>query len=135
MIRSFLHVGAGASVGFDPLIPQYDTSAGWKYIEKLIDDGDVCGTFHTHPPGIKDFSETDWQVIRGLAKAYGKKLLYHGVRAAGGDKTHWIAVNLVGGSVLVYDFGYWTDKMDYAIVLPLPAHVVYEHVCLVLSCE
>lgn len=126
-IRTFISIGQPSVVGFDPDNPGADTAAGWQRLDGLIEDGRVRGLFHTHPEGVLDFSEQDKRAQTALAQAKGKLPIYHGVQALGNSTAHWIAMHMISGKVICYDFGWQeSDLADPVILLPLPPVAVWD---------
>lgn len=122
-IRSFLPAGQFASVGFDCDNPGTDTNSGWKNVDDLIEKQNVRGIFHTHPKGILDFSETDFITMIGLAKANGRRPLFHGVQSLG-SQSHFICARMLRSQVHFYDLGWFDlDVNDPIIILPGPPFV------------
>lgn len=105
MYRDRVSVCQPGSASFDPENPGVDSFSSWQCLDELIENKGCCGTFHTHPPGVDDFSSTDWRTYRGLARANGKKVLYHGIQACGSEASRWIAMCMIKGNVLVFNLG------------------------------
>jgi len=112
LIRSFISIGTAGNVSFAGI---YDDSKKWAEIDKLIDQGSVRGTFHTHPYGIFYFSEMDLSVQSGLAKSNGSKMLWHGISSA--DESKFVAVQMLNGVIFTYDYGYIKDDLDNPIIV------------------
>lgn len=120
-VRSFLSVGTPVVSGFDDSSPGEDTLSGWNRLDELIEKHSVRGIFHTHPPGVVDFSDQDRQSQIGLAKANGVRLIYHGVQACDCPQAHWIVLNYTGGRVICHDLGWFdSNPIDPIVLLPLP---------------
>lgn len=130
MLRSFLYCGSSTGVSFDPVVTNADSTTGWKFLEQLIDEHGIIGDLHTHQDG--DFTDQDMQTIRGFAKAYGKKYLYHGVYCEG--VTHWICAHMINGQVIIYDFGKRQDDMGPVVVLPTPLSIKQGDGFLIVPC-
>lgn len=123
-LRSFVTVCQPGMSGFDPAHPGEDTPQGWKNLDAMIENENVRGTFHTHPPGFYDFSVKDWQSMKGLAMANGMRPIYHGVQAVDQTTAHFICLRMVGGVIHQYDFGFFdVDIHSPVIVLPAPPDV------------
>lgn len=124
MVRSFLTVGSAAMSGFDPDHPDEDTVEGWKVLDGLIENQNVRGTFHTHPPNMNDFSSKDWSSIEALAKANGMMPIWHGVQAVNDSVSHFVCARMIKGHVQIYDLGWYNVPInDPVIILPLPPRI------------
>lgn len=121
VIRSWEVVCQPAQASFDLNNPGEDTLEGWQRLDNMIKYEHVVGIFHTHPPGITSFSGTDDRTHEGLAEAYGKKYLWHGVQAYGCDYAHILCMHMIKPKIITYDFGkIKSDIEDSVLLLPLP---------------
>lgn len=84
LIRTFAYVCDSGQASLDPVHPGLDTREAWNEMDAFIDEQGACGFFHTHPPDCWSWSGQDIRTQNGLAKANGKKFLWHGVQAASG---------------------------------------------------
>jgi len=118
VIRSWYGVGLHSTV-----------DASWDYLEDKILKGEVIGIFHTHPPGCSCFSSTDETMQSGFAKAFGRRLLWHGVQAADADFCTLKCMQMVTpGVIMTYDFGRMkSDIQDEVLILPLPPKIDVQH--------
>lgn len=82
LIRTFAYVCDSGQASLDPEHPGVDSFEAWKQMDAFIDEQGACGFFHTHPSGLYRWSGQDIRTQNGLAKANGKKYLWHGVQAA-----------------------------------------------------
>ncbi len=101
LIRTFAYVCDSGQASLDPEHPGVDSLEAWEEMDAFIDDHGACGFFHTHPPGCYSWSGQDIRTQNGLAKANGKKFLWHGVQAAS------------GGGITVYGSDFvccWMDR-------------------------
>lgn len=120
-IRSFLTVGSPGLSGFDKNSEGKDTHAGWLVLDDLIENENVRGTFHTHPPGVRDFSYQDYRSMIGLSKANGIMPLFHGVQSLNSDVAHFMCFQMVQNKVFFYDLGWIkSDVRDPVLILPAP---------------
>ncbi len=85
LIRTFAYVCASGQASLDPDHPGVDTFEAWEAMDAFIEEQGARGFFHTHPSGCYNWSAQDVCTQNGLAKANGKKFLWHGVQAASGD--------------------------------------------------
>lgn len=123
LVRSFVHVCQPGSASFDPESPGADSFAAWEIMDDLIENQGVVGFFHTHPPGIPDFSGTDIRTQNGLAKTYGNTFLWHGVQPQSLETSKFVCSWMQGGRVFRYEYDSIKDNLDDAgIQLPLPQH-------------
>jgi len=121
MVRSFISIGTPHMSGFDSDFPGQDTEDGWKVLDNLIEEHHVRGTFHTHPPGVRDFSEQDILSIKGLAKANGSMPIWHGVQSVDYDHAHFVCARMICGHVQFCDFSWIkSDLNDPVLLLPSP---------------
>jgi hypothetical protein len=128
LIRSYLRVGLSTATSFDPERPGADSAASWQLIDRMIEEEQVCGVFHTHPPGIHDFSGQDWASMRAFAVANGKRYLFYGVQALDHEMSHFVCLNMLGGRVFVYDYGWHPDDLGAKVItLPLPPKFKFEN--------
>lgn len=123
-IKTLFHVCSPGSASLDPKNPGADTLAAWQAMDELIENEDVRGFFHTHPPGASEFSQKDLKLQVGVAKANGSVPIWHVVQAAGEPLMKAICLNMVGGQVFLYNLGEFDhDPSDPIILLPLPQKV------------
>lgn len=85
LIRTFAYVCDSGQASLDPEHPGLDTFRAWEEMDAFIEEQGACGFFHTHPSGMYRWSGQDICTQNGLAKANGKKYLWHGVQACSGD--------------------------------------------------
>ena len=119
VIRSWVGIGSPSEVGFG------DGLTGWEWIDDHIENKEVVGIFHTHPQGAQYFSRQDNRMQTGFAKAYGKKLLWHGVQSFGCDQALMICIHMpFAPHVMVYRFQAITSSLeDEVMLLPLPPKI------------
>ncbi len=128
MVRSFVSVCQPGVASFDPDDPGASTFAAWQQMDKFVEDG-MCGFFHTHPPGVLDFSDRDMGLQSGLAKTNGSKLLWHGVQACTGGglgvaASVFVCCWMSEHRVFRYKYRVIRDDLSNPIlVLPLPVSV------------
>ena len=128
-LRSFVAVGQPGMTGFDPDKPGEGTPAGWNMLWNMIEDRNmqVRGTFHTHPPGVDDFSVHDRITHKSLSQAFGRRFIWHMVQPLGSTKSRVICMHMLHPIVLRFDFGYIEDDLhDPVVELPLPLNVPFE---------
>lgn len=125
MMRSWIHVCEPGSAGFDPANPGKDDSLeGWKILDDMIENDSVLGICHTHPPGMIEFSDQDHRAQVGLAKANGKKYIWHVVHSVSADIARVLCCHMVNGQVIFYDFGkIECDASDPVVLVPLPPQI------------
>lgn len=122
-LRSFVNVGQPGAASLDVHSPGDDTSYAWHALDNSIEDG-VRGVFHTHPPGVLHFSGQDELAQVGLAKAHGKRMIWHGVQACDNKTARWVAYNMVEHQVFMYDLGVqFSDLNNPVVVVPCPLPV------------
>lgn len=121
-IRQIIFECQPGLASFDEFNPGADSLKSWQFIEKWIDSDIACGLFHTHPSGLTDFSEQDWRLIRGFAKAYGDKLLWHVMQTEDNMFTvRCVAAHMINKQVIIHDFGFINCFVeDTVIKLPIP---------------
>ena len=66
LLRSYQQVCLPGAASFDPERPGADSAASWEYINNLLEK-EACGTFHTHPFAVDDFSGQDWASMKAFA--------------------------------------------------------------------
>lgn len=126
MLRSWELVCQSGQAAFDAQHPGEDTLAGWQWIDGKIEDANVRGICHTHPSSFNEFSGQDMRSIVGLAKAHGKRYLWHVLHCVEEpEHARVICAHMPRpGSVLVYDFGFVPAKVgDSVLLLPTPPGV------------
>lgn len=132
LIRSFVYVCQPGCASLDPDHPGLDTFEAWEEMDAFIDNQGVCGFFHTHPPHCFYWSNLDIRTQNGLAKANGRKYLWHGVQAAstgpmeGVPDTGVAAIGVHGseftccwmehGRVFRYNYGMIEDDLSSPII-------------------
>lgn len=84
LIRTFAYVCDSGAASLDPEHPGLDTFRAWEEMDAFVEEHGVCGFFHTHPSCLWNWSGLDINTQNGLAKANGKKYLWHGVQACSG---------------------------------------------------
>jgi len=120
--RIWMYVCRHSLASFDPNNPGVDTSEGWEWIDNAIENEDVVGICHTHPPGCTEFSSQDRAVQRGFAKANGKKLLWHTMQACGSKYLRVICASMpIPPYVFLHDFGEIESNVNETVLqLPKP---------------
>ena len=103
--RDLYQICTYGSASFDSENPGSDSMRAWQNLDELIDYNDCCGTFHTHPAGVDYFSSTDWKTYRGLARANGNKILYHGIQPCDSKLSRWIAMCMINHNIMVFNLG------------------------------
>lgn len=91
-----------------------------EYMDYLVEKENVIGFYHTHPQGIKDFSNVDTRMQETLAISCGNKPIWHAVQAYGSDVAKIICYEFIKGSYVVrHDLGFvMNDPFDDQIILP-----------------
>lgn len=139
LIRSFVNVCLPGAASFDDENPGTDSPRAWQVIDDLIESSGVCGTFHTHPPLIMDFSDQDVRTQNGLAKANGAKLLWHGVRACNApgiciNNSYFVCCQMVNNIVFRHIIGSVEDCLSNPVViLPVPREISYSGSAICMS--
>lgn len=118
LLRSYVRVCLPGAASFDASRPGADSAESWEYINSMMEKNHVVGVFHTHPPGVVDFSGQDWSSMRAFARANGKKYIWYGVQSLGHPSAHFVCMNMLAGRVICHDYGFITSS-DYDTVIPL----------------
>lgn len=121
MLRTHLITCEVSRASIDFNSPGSNSSIAWKNMDDLIEKNGVRGFFHTHPPGVLEFSMMDWQLIYSMAITYGQRILWHGVQSVSSSKSRFICANYIAGRVDIHDFGFFEfDINDPILILPMP---------------
>lgn len=114
--RSFIEVCQPSAASLDPENPGEDSARAWEIENEAIIAGAV-GIFHTHPPHVLNFSQQDITAQIGLAKAHGKKWIWHGVQSCGYAEARWVCYCMVDHNVFWYDMGSAYSDLNHPIVV------------------
>lgn len=133
-IKSFHAPCQPGSASLDPANPGADTFDAWKVMDKLIEENNVRGFYHTHPYTAPNFSGQDYRLQEGLARANGDLFIWHVVQAAGSSSAEVVCLNMINGQVFMHKLGNIEhNPADPVILLPLPVGIHKQGKMLVLD--
>ena len=92
----------------------------------LLENTNVIGFFHTHPPGINSWSGVDWETQNGLAKTYGKAQLWYGVQALHCSYSEFVCSWMEGGKVFRYHQRVTDNLAEPFISLKKPPRIEWQ---------
>jgi hypothetical protein len=122
-IKSMFFVCQPGAASMDADNPGRDTHAAWELMDKLIENENVRGFYHTHPQGADGFSSQDLTLINGFAQANGTLPLWHIVQPVH-SQALVLCANMIGNKVFLYRMGSFDhDPSDPVLLLPLPPKV------------
>lgn len=129
MIKSLVAVCKPGLASFDPDNPGADSLKSWTILDDFVEKHGVRGFYHTHPPGIKEFSGLDERFQTTIAQANGKRCIWHVVQACGELDARVVCFNMINGNLVIkYDFGFIEMKpSDFVLLLPLPYRIDKEN--------
>lgn len=121
LIRTFAYVCDSGAASLDPEHPGLDTFRAWEEMDAFIEEQGACGFFHTHPSHLWRWSGLDICTQNGLAKANGKKYLWHGVQACSSRSikvygSEFVCCWMERGRVFRYVYPFVEDHLDRPII-------------------
>lgn len=115
------------SASLDPDNPGANTLAAWETMDKLIENENVRGFYHTHPAKAYGFSGQDQKLQTGLARANGALPIWHVVQACDQNVVIANCVNMINNQVFIYKLGQFDhEPSDPVLLLPLPIKVDFQ---------